>query len=147
MNIHAWWPRIGSWILAGIFMGTGILKIADPQVFALDVAHYRLLPWWGSQLAAVVLPAWEIATGAALLIPRWQQAGALTAAGLGGVFLGAVISALVRGLDIACGCFGSGSHRIDAANLALDVFLICLALGILISVRTPNFDASDHSPK
>jgi hypothetical protein len=44
------------------------------------------------------------------------------------VFFSAIVSALARGLNIECGCFGTvGGKHVGLVNLAIDSTLFCLA--------------------
>jgi len=125
-----------SWVLAGflggLFIYSGLLKIMDPAAFAGAVKNYRLLPAVFVSAAAIILPWWELAAGVAVWIPKWRRAGALVLAGLACVFLIAVISALIRGLDISCGCFGAHSHRAGLSTLAIDIASLAAAACLLI---------------
>ena len=123
--------------LASVFIYAGVVKILDAQRFALDVQHYELTSWTLSVLVAVYLPWLEVIAGIALLIRR-QQLGALVAlAGMTTIFLGALLSAWTRGLDISCGCFGKESRNIQAnfpLLLAQDLALL-VVIGFLFAVE------------
>ena len=130
------WPvTLLAWGLAGVFGYAGVVKALDLQGFAQAVGNYRLLPPLLVTWIAVCLPWWELGAAIALLWPGWRRSGALLVAGFSGVFSVAIGSAWVRGLDIACGCFGSGSHGVGLAALALD--LACLAAAGAVWVLTP----------
>ena len=75
--------------------------------------------------AAFYLPWLEILCGLAL-ITRCLYAGALAILLCPYlVFIGATISAKVRGIDITCGCFGAASHYLSfAGHLALDAIIL-----------------------
>ncbi|MEW6517603.1 MAG: MauE/DoxX family redox-associated membrane protein [candidate division FCPU426 bacterium] len=117
-----------AWLLAGIFLFAGLEKWLQPGAFADAIADYRLLPGAWVNLAAVLIPAWEIAAALALLVPGWRRSGALIILGLCAVFFAAVVSALARGLDIDCGCFGPLARRADWMTLLLDLALGACAL-------------------
>ena len=55
------------------------------------------------------LPVFEIACGLVLLPPSTRRVGALALALTSVVFFLALLSALLRGLTLDCGCFGSGA--------------------------------------
>jgi uncharacterized membrane protein YphA (DoxX/SURF4 family) len=117
--------------VGGIFVYAGILKALDPAQFAADIANFRLLPWPECAALALYLPWLEIVCGAALIVRRLRVAAALVLSALCVVFLVALASAKARGLDIACGCFGSGDAGhllrallLDAAILSALIFLL-----------------------
>ena len=75
-----------------------------------------------------MLPWWEIGAGTLLLLGWWTRAAALLAAALFSAFGVAVTVALIRGLDIDCGCFGTGAGaRVGGQTLALDLLAMVLS--------------------
>jgi uncharacterized membrane protein YphA (DoxX/SURF4 family) len=85
------------------------------------------------------LPVVEIAVGLALLLGVFVRTAAIAAAVLLVVFLVAVGSAWVRGLQIDCGCFGTGGE-VAAGQTAypLEVFRDgALLLAALLLTRRP----------
>ena len=116
-----WMLRLG---LGALFLVAGALKWRDPAGFAQEIANYHLLPALAPYLA-VVLPAIEITAGLALLAAplSWRRAAAAALVLVTAAFTVAVVSAVARGLDISCGCFGGGSGRVTwltvLRNLAL----------------------------
>jgi putative oxidoreductase len=124
--------RIFDFIIAGIFIYAGTLKVLDPVQFAIDIDNYKILPWSISVGLAFYLPWLEIFCGLALIMRRLYLGGLSILAGLVVLFLVATIAAKVRGLDITCGCFGHASQNwnfpthlaLDLAILAAVIFLI-----------------------
>lgn len=100
--------RIG---LGGVFLYAGGLKIADPALFAGNVAAYKLLPTFGNYLVAATLPWVEVVCGLLLVTGIRLRAGALIVLIMNLVFAVALTSAIVRGLDIDCGCFRQGGPK------------------------------------
>jgi uncharacterized membrane protein YphA (DoxX/SURF4 family) len=111
--------------LAGLFVYAGATKIIDPNAFALEIARYELLPELANY-AAAALPATELVLGLGMLaLPvTWRRSAALGALVLLLAFTFAAASAIVRGLDIECGCFGSGSSPITWLTLLRDLALV-----------------------
>ena len=98
-------------ILGWVFLCAGGLKIADPAAFAGSVAAYKLLPTFGNYLVAATLPWVEVFCGLLLIIGYRVRAGASLVLLMNLVFAVAIISAIVRGLDIDCGCFRQGGPK------------------------------------
>jgi putative oxidoreductase len=93
-------------LVGGAFIYAGALKVRDPDSFAAAIATFQLLPLASISLVSLALPIFEILVGS-LLITGWQvRAGALAAFLLGTVFAIGLGQALIRGLDVNCGCFG-----------------------------------------
>jgi hypothetical protein len=53
------------------------------------------------------------------------------------IFVGGIISAMIRGLEINCGCFGSNHEVTGAFALLRDGLLLCISLAIMISKIDP----------
>ncbi|MGF1453003.1 MAG: MauE/DoxX family redox-associated membrane protein [Opitutales bacterium] len=103
---------VGSWlppvVLAAVFLWAAFGKLADPSDLLEAILGYQLVPRPWAYLGAYLLPSLELSAALALLLPGWRRAGALWIAALLVVFCGALIAAWVRGIDLACGCFGGG---------------------------------------
>jgi uncharacterized membrane protein YphA (DoxX/SURF4 family) len=131
--VFLWLARLA---VAGLFLAACIAKIRNPELFALSVHRYRLLPGEWVNGVALVLPWIELTAGLALLIApaRLRAAGALIIAGMLATFTIAISLNLLRGIEASCGCF---STRADAAvsdgwNLVRNLSLIWLSLAIFI---------------
>jgi putative oxidoreductase len=122
--------RVG---LAALLVVAGLLKLRDPAAFATEISNFQLLPALAPHLA-VTLPAIEILTGLLLLgaSSPWRRAAALTALALMVVFTGAVASAFTRGLDVSCGCFGSGGAPVSALTILRNLALVAAAGGLFL---------------
>jgi putative oxidoreductase len=115
-------------LVGGLFVFAGVLKMADPAKFAIDVSNYRLLPHELINLVAILLPGIEVVAGLFVLTGLRLKAAALVVTGLTVIFFIAIVSALARGLNIECGCFGTvGGKHIGLLTLAIDSTLFCLA--------------------
>ena len=124
-------------VVGGAFVVAGVLKLADPAKFAVDVSHYRLVPYELLNLVAILLPWIEVTTGLFVLAGVWLRAAALVITSLTAVFFAAIVSALARGLNIECGCFGTvGGQHVGLVNLVIDTTLFSLA--VLLARRAKN---------
>lgn len=93
-------------ILGGLFLIAGLTKAYDPAGFATEIQKYHLVPWVGGVLLALFLPWVEIFAGGALFLKRFQRGALLLISAMLIVYSAALISAMARGLNIDCGCFG-----------------------------------------
>lgn len=92
--------------LAGVFLLSGAIKLKDPGAFFLDVQAFALLPAPWDFAVALTLPCLEVFLGLALLLKlRLRGAGAWVIA-LSTSFIGALLYADNKGIDLQCGCFG-----------------------------------------
>lgn len=99
-------------VLAGAFFWAGAVKLSNPEVFAVTVRAFGLLPDGLVNVMAVVLPALEVV--AAVLLALGRREGLALTAGLLAVFVAVLVYALRMGLDIDCGCYGPSDVRSEA---------------------------------
>jgi putative oxidoreductase len=128
-------------IIGGIFIYAGILKIRSPQEFADHIAGFQLLPNGFVNILAIGLPVFEVIVGLALVMGFQSRTAAFCVLFLSIMFAVAMASAMTRGLQIDCGCFGSGSPSILKMWLSLgrDVLLVVAAFVIWMqSIQMPS---------
>jgi len=105
---NRWFLLVLRIVLGGVFLYAGTTKVINPQAFADSIATFKILPPQLINLIAIGLPPFEILTGL-MLVSGWKaRAAALAVACLAIVFGVALGQALIRGLVVDCGCFGSG---------------------------------------
>lgn len=119
-------------ILAAVFIVAAYPKLLEPAAFAKAIDNYRLaVPIIGKSyvyLVAGFLPALELITGLGLLWNRTKHGAAGIAGFLLIVFIFLITTAVARGLNIDCGCFGSG---ITAKGLARMVGMQAILMDVL----------------
>jgi uncharacterized membrane protein YphA (DoxX/SURF4 family) len=105
---QTWFTLLGRLILGGVIFTAGILKVGKPQLSAMSVRAYELLPTDIANFFGYVLPWFEVGLGLLLII----GAGVKVCAILGGatmlIFIIGISQAWARGLSIDCGCFSAG---------------------------------------
>jgi putative oxidoreductase len=113
----------------------------------VEIHNYQLFPALAPVLAAT-LPAVELAIGAALLggSRSWVRAGALASAALLVIFTVAVGSAVARGIDIRCGCFGAGSGPVTWITVLRDVALLAASAALLLVTGSPPASPDRRPP-
>lgn len=121
--------------LGSFFIVISIDKISDPLAFAQSVGNYKLLPLPAILVIATVLPWLELLSGLAILFGVVQRGSSLLLCLMLGVFTLAVVSALLRGLDISCGCFTQdpSAGKIGWMKVAENGSLFLLSLFLLFS--------------
>ena len=119
--------KVALFLVAAILGVAGAVKLPDPDGFALAVANYHLLPRQALTPVGYLLPPLEVVTALALLYPMTRRAGWLIASALFSIFALAIGSALIRGLDVSCGCFGQ-ALTVSWAHLVANLLLIGLCL-------------------
>jgi len=92
--------------LGALFLWAAATKVPDMAAFAESVANYRLVPAALVPVVSAAVIGIEIAVGALLVSGRLARGAALVAAVLLAVFTAGLSQALLRGIDLRCGCFG-----------------------------------------
>jgi len=135
-------PLLVRLVLGALLLLAGTLKLRDPTAFATEIANYQLLPA-GAPVLAAILPAIELILGAGLIVlPRaWRRSAAGAALALFVVFTAAVGSVYFRGINIDCGCFGTGGGPIGWLTLVRNLSLTAGAV-ILLRFDRPATSAA-----
>jgi uncharacterized membrane protein YphA (DoxX/SURF4 family) len=117
-------------LLGAMFIYAAILKIGSPLDFADSIATYQILPFSVINLMALGLPFFELACGLLVLTGFFFRIGVLGILAMLVVFIAALAAALLRGLSINCGCFGTHSWLDSNPWVALfrDACLLILSL-------------------
>ena len=128
--------------VGGIFIWASLDKLAHPAEFAKAIHHYRLLPYALLHPVALLLPAVEFVAGVALVVGWRRRGAALLCGAMLVIFMAAIATALVRGLDISCGCFNTdGGHEVGLDLLWRDLLLLLACLPPLLASRAgPGVD-------
>jgi uncharacterized membrane protein YphA (DoxX/SURF4 family) len=134
----AWMATPVRWYLGLLFVGACLHKIAEPRLFAVDVATYDILPLALVNLAAITLPWVELAAGLMLLAGWRVRAAAWLIALMMALFMAALVIALGKGLDMSCGCFASQGAEEDPISLltvARDSVWLAMSCFVLVCDR------------
>jgi putative oxidoreductase len=125
-------------MLGLVFLAASVRKILDPKVFAENLIAYQIFD--SPQLlkyVAVTLPWMEWFCGIFLVLGVFVRSVSALTTVLLFTFLAGMISALWRGLEIHCGCFGSPQETIGAFSLLRDGFFFLMSLVVLVSTVDP----------
>ncbi len=126
--------------LGGLFVVACLHKIRNPHAFAIDIATYQVLPLNLVNLLAMVLPWVELVAGTMLALGFRTRAAALLVTGMMLLFLAAISTALVRGLELSCGCFasqGAAEDPISVRTILRDSAWLLLCIYVLVFDRRP----------
>lgn len=124
--------RVG---LGLVFVYAGVGKVLAPMDFADSVASFQLLPEVLVMPVALDLPVYEVMLGGLLAAGVWRWEAVLGIVILCGVFAVALGQALVRGLDVDCGCFGGGGVMSGGPWWALGRDAVLMAAGFWLLSR------------
>jgi len=134
LRILAFLCRIG---LAVVFLFAAWPKLLDPASFAKAIWNYRIaLPLVGMNYVnamALFLPALELVLAVVLIVGIWRRGASLLTIAFMLLFIIAISSAVARGLNIDCGCFGTSkvgvaiAHKVGLQRLAEDLGYLLMA--------------------
>jgi len=110
-----WISTICRFTLAGVWLWAGLAKAADPLVAERAVRAYQLAPEVLVKPVAWGLPFMEIGLAALLAFGIATRMIAAISLALFGLFIAAIGSVWVRGIQVACGCFGGGGEDPSAS--------------------------------
>lgn len=119
-------------IIGIVFIYSGLEKIVSTADFAASVQNYRIVPIELTNLVGIILPWLEFYCGLFLIIGIFKQASAAILSTLLLLFIFILFSALIRGLDIECGCFGSGAN-VSWFRIIEDIVLLTMSLHLLFN--------------
>jgi uncharacterized membrane protein YphA (DoxX/SURF4 family) len=126
-----------------IFLWAGAAKIGHAEAFAAQIAAFGLVPQPLIAPLALLLPFFEVLLGGYLLLGLYTRVAALIAVVQLAIFATAIGSAVVRGLSLSCGCFGSGDKSVTSwPEVARDV--IFAAVAAFVAWQAPGMLALDR---
>jgi uncharacterized membrane protein YphA (DoxX/SURF4 family) len=130
-------------VLGVVFIVAGASKIGHADMFAAQIAGFRILPQAVIAPMALGLPFLEIMLGGYLILGLFTRASAWVAVGLLFAFDAAIASAVVRGMSVSCGCFGPNDTTVTTwAEVARDAVFVLLA--VIVALRPPGALALDR---
>ena len=124
-------------VLGAVFMYASFDKMANPEAFAKIIDNYHVLPYQLVNPMAIFLPWVELITGLFLLTGKWVRGSLLIYTSLMVLFILALTQALVRGLDISCGCFSVNPSSTSEVWLRIIEDILLLTCSILLLKFTP----------
>ena len=111
--------------VGGIFIYSALTKITDLEYFAKSLYNYRILPEASLNLFALIIPWLELIIGLFIVLGIFVRESALLGGFLMIVFIAAISIAIVRGLDIECGCFGTkDGSRVGILRIVEDLLIL-----------------------
>lgn len=134
LRLETLWRNAICLFIAAIFIFAGVMKLLDPAAFTQNIRNYRILSEFWSTFVAASLPWLEIMAGAFLFLPMLRLTASFLITGLMVVFTISATTALARGLDITCGCFGKALSEYastGAGFLLRDIVLFILSATLL----------------
>lgn len=112
-----------------VFIFAGIEKIAEPAIFSDSIANYKLLPLAAVNIFAIAIPWIEVISGILLIFDKYVKENAFIFNSLMILFTLMVLIAVLRGLDINCGCYGTAAaQKVGLEKILENIGLIIIGL-------------------
>jgi uncharacterized membrane protein YphA (DoxX/SURF4 family) len=129
---------VGRLAVGGILIYAGFMKAVGPSAeFAAIIAAYKILPAAIIIPLSIALPYIEMWVGLFLLFGLYSRQVSLAAAVLFTIFFIALLSTLLRGIDLAsCGCFGPEAIS-PRYTILMDGILLVLSIVFFRQAKFP----------
>ena len=125
-------------ILAFIFVLSSIEKLKDPYAFALFVDAYQVFPDWIVNLSTLLIPWLELFIAFGLIFKFKLRANLILFGSLMIMFTLLVVIAMIKGLDIECGCYGESSSKVGLVKLVENFIIILSCLILYYHIHVQN---------
>ncbi len=122
--------------LGGLFIYASLYKINYTAEFAETIASYQLVPYWGVNLLAVILPWIELISGILLIIGIRTRTVSAVIGGLLILFTLGILYNLALGSEISCGCFQSLDDPISGWTVLRDLVWLAMAVQVFFFDQT-----------
>ena len=135
LNQRSIFDLISRIILGVVLIAASIDKILHPEAFAKVIGNYNVLPFGLENFLAIILPILEFVVGCCLIFGIMLDGSAIITAGMMFVFIIALSQAMIRGIDINCGCFKVSAEnpgsQVGFRRIIEDIIYLGLSLFIL----------------
>lgn len=134
-------------VLGGLFIYASMDKMANMADFAKVIHNYKILPVSLENLLAIFLPWLEFITGLFLIVGKYNKGALFIYNIFLCIFIVALTQALVRGLDINCGCFSVKPSSTSEVWLRIieDIVMIFFSFNLYRFTRESNFNETIQS--
>jgi len=133
--LYALTAAMAGQFVAWVFLLAGIAKLLSPAKTVAAIQAYLNVPSPAARFLAIVLPWCEIVLALSLLVGLAAPYSSIGAVLLLVLFSTAQVSALLRGKDMNCGCFGTlSTRRLSWMNVIANVVLIATSSAFVAAV-------------
>ena len=142
--------HIGRLFLGLIFVTAAIQKIMIPWDLGRAILAYEILPGYLISPMGIVMPWVELAAGLLLISNKMVRPSAILIAIMNVMFILAIASVMIRGMEIECGCaFEIGplaaivGTQADGWALVRDFIFLGMAAYVYLNYRPKSLKQND----
>ncbi len=110
---------LSRFVLGIIFIYASIDKIIDPISFSSTIDNYHISPYSLNNIAALVIPWLELIIGVFLICGIFINGSSFIAILLLLFFIFILTQALLRGINVDCGCFDLNADTLEDSQLRI----------------------------
>lgn len=136
-------------ILGGLFIYASMDKMANMGDFAKVIHNYKILPVSLENLLAIFLPWLEFVTGLFIMTGKYSKGALFIYNVFLCIFILALTQALIRGLDINCGCFSVKPSSTSEVWLRIieDLVMLFFSINLYRYTNENNLNESIQTEK
>ncbi len=105
-------------IVGGIFLLAGLAKISDPVRFLITLRYFQSSPEIINPFLAIYVPWLEFILGLFIILGILHRTSSLMLGCLNAMFTLAILSLIIRGIEVDCGCFGLLADKLKIPDMA-----------------------------
>lgn len=127
LKIEKYLKIILYYLLVCVFIVSGLTKLIDIKGFEIAVSRFEILPSFFISYFSILLPVVELFLGLCLLFGLYINLVLKSLFILTCFFILVIITTLIRGITVNCGCFGGLFNDIVGTEVLIrNIFLLGL---------------------
>jgi hypothetical protein len=130
--------RLFSACIILLLMVSSFTHLSNPYLFLGDADGYRIAGRDATMWVSIVLPMIQLVLALSIMMNMFDRTIFILSAVLFAFYIFLQTSAVIRGLDISCGCFGQTESKIGLSTMAPALCGLILSLSCLF--LSPKFN-------
>ena len=135
---------LGRLILGYVFIYASIDKIIDPVSFSDIIDNYHITPVLLNNLFALFIPWLELIVGLCLIFNIKVHGASFLSILLLLWFIFILTQAILRGINVECGCFDLNTSNLDDLELRKNMIkrifedIVFLGISLYVNIKSKN---------
>lgn len=130
-DINHWLVLLARVVLGAVLIYASWDKIINVAQFARDIENYNVPTLRLENLMAIILPWLELVVGICLVSGIMIDGAALLSFGMMALFIVMISQAILRGIDIECGCGMKAGEMVGFPKLIEDCCYLVLSIVVI----------------